>query len=387
MFYLRNGSGQIVWSDTSTFQPQYFLPSATASTVTDNFTLTNIPAGNYTLLLKIVDPSNGYRSPLALAIQGRQPDGAYVLRTGIPVTTSGSNLPPTATISDINLTNSVTLPTNSVSLNVSANDPDGSISSYAWTKVSGPAATIVSPSASTTSITGLVEGNYVFQCVVTDNGGLTTIASKGISVLPATPAPVAPTANAGTDSTITLPKNTVTLIGSGTDPDGTVVSYLWSKVSGPTAGIVSPTSQTTQLNNLLAGTYVFRLTVTDNSGSTGTDDVQVFVNPAPSANMPPVSVPGPTQTIKAPATTTVLNGSLSYDTDGSVVSYVWTKISGSGSTLLTPNSASTSVSGLVPGQYIYQLEVTDNQGAKNLAYIVVNVVLPTSKKHSFFKGN
>ncbi|HMU46596.1 MAG TPA: hypothetical protein PKC72_09520, partial [Chitinophagaceae bacterium] len=38
-----------------------------------------------------------------------------------------------------------------------------------------------------------------------------------------------PTANAGPDQTITLPVNTVTVNGSGTDPDGTITAYLWTK--------------------------------------------------------------------------------------------------------------------------------------------------------------
>ena len=42
-----------------------------------------------------------------------------------------------------------------------------------------------------------------------------------------------PTANAGTNQAITLPTSTVSLSGSGTDPDGTISSYAWAKVSGP----------------------------------------------------------------------------------------------------------------------------------------------------------
>ena len=60
------------------------------------------------------------------------------------------------------------------------------------------------------------------------------------------PAPVSgplqnipPVANAGVDNTITLPANSVTLSGSGTDADGTVVSYSWAKISGPAGGNIS----------------------------------------------------------------------------------------------------------------------------------------------------
>jgi len=91
-----------------------------------------------------------------------------------------------------------------------------------------------------------------------------------------------PTADAEPESqSITLPTNSANLTGSGSDPDGSITGYAWSKVSGPaTYTINSPTSQNTTVSNLVEGTYVFRLTVTDNDGATGTDDVTVIVNPA-----------------------------------------------------------------------------------------------------------
>ncbi|MDQ6845616.1 MAG: PKD domain-containing protein, partial [Bacteroidota bacterium] len=88
-----------------------------------------------------------------------------------------------------------------------------------------------------------------------------------------------PVANAGGDQTITLPVNTVTITGSGTDPDGTIASYLWTQISGPSsAGIVNSNLPTVTLNNLLQGVYQFQLKVTDNAGATNTDVMQVTVN-------------------------------------------------------------------------------------------------------------
>ncbi|MBA2746447.1 MAG: carbohydrate-binding protein, partial [Flavisolibacter sp.] len=89
-----------------------------------------------------------------------------------------------------------------------------------------------------------------------------------------TPTNQAPTANAGSAQTITLPTNSVTLTGSGTDPDGTIASYAWTKVSGPDGGtITSPAQASTTVTGLTQGSYTFRLTVTDNGGATGTADV------------------------------------------------------------------------------------------------------------------
>lgn len=90
----------------------------------------------------------------------------------------------------------------------------------------------------------------------------------------------APLANAGLDKTITLPSNSAVINGSGTDSDGTITSYSWTKISGSTTTLSNSNSINLSVSNLLAGTYVFRLTVTDNKGAKGNDDVKItVVNP------------------------------------------------------------------------------------------------------------
>jgi dienelactone hydrolase len=90
-----------------------------------------------------------------------------------------------------------------------------------------------------------------------------------------------PVANAGSDKTITLPTSSITLSGSATDADGTISKYSWTKVAGPSTYVFSSTTVATPtVSGLLAGTYTFRLTATDNSGATDYDDVNVIVNPA-----------------------------------------------------------------------------------------------------------
>ncbi|MBO9684668.1 MAG: hypothetical protein J7502_18710, partial [Flavisolibacter sp.] len=93
-----------------------------------------------------------------------------------------------------------------------------------------------------------------------------------------------PTVNAGNDQTITLPTSFVQLNGTASDPDGSIASYSWSKVSGPSQFSFSSTSTASPLvSGLAQGTYTFRLTVTDNQGATAIDDVNVIVNAAPTA--------------------------------------------------------------------------------------------------------
>jgi len=53
------------------------------------------------------------------------------------------------------------------------------------------------------------------------------------------PAPnKAPIAYSGDDITITLPTNSTILNGIGTDVDGTITNYQWTKISGPATTIV-----------------------------------------------------------------------------------------------------------------------------------------------------
>lgn len=89
-----------------------------------------------------------------------------------------------------------------------------------------------------------------------------------------------PIADAGPSTSITLPRDTVTLVGSGTDADGQVASYLWSKVSGPTSFNISNALLPSPLfSDLTEGVYIFQLTVTDNEGASGSDTVSVTVKP------------------------------------------------------------------------------------------------------------
>ena len=89
-----------------------------------------------------------------------------------------------------------------------------------------------------------------------------------------------PVADAGASQTVTLPVEGVTLTGNGTDADGKVVTYLWEQVDGPAAStIVDPGAPVTVVQGLVAGTYIFQLSVFDNLGGIGTDTTVITVKP------------------------------------------------------------------------------------------------------------
>ena len=106
---------------------------------------------------------------------------------------------------------------------------------------------------------------------------------SGLEIFDAVAGPGPPTANAGLDQTITLPTNSLVLNGTGNDPDGGTVSFMWDQQSGPsTATLTNENTADLTASDLVEGTYVFRLTVTDDENDTAFDDVSVNVLPEPS---------------------------------------------------------------------------------------------------------
>src|SRR6185312_7396837 len=277
----------------------------------------------------------------------------------VQVTVNGAvNIPPVA---DAGSDQTITLPINSVTLSGSGTDADGSITNYNWTQISGPSSISIANSISPDiPLTGLIEGVYNFQLEVTDNDGATGADIIQVTVN-AAPNEV-PVADAGSDQIITLPVSTITLSGSGSDADGTIVNYTWTKISGPSGNtFVNANSSNTDVTGLVQGVYQFQLAVTDNDGAIGTDIIQITVNNA--VNSAPIANAGPDQMISLPMNSITLSGS-GNDMDGTVTNYKWTQITGpSGNNIVNANSPTTDVNGLGSGIYQFQLEVTDNSGA------------------------
>jgi hypothetical protein len=153
------------------------------------------------------------------------------------------------------------------------------ISSTAWTQVSGPnTATISSPSTLSTVVSGLIPGTYVFQNTETDNNTGTNLANVTV-IVSSTNTP--PTVSAGPNQTITLPTSSVTLAGSASanSPATSITTYAWAQLSGPNTGTFSNTAIAgPTFSGLIAGTYVLKLTATDNNGNTNSATVNIVVN-------------------------------------------------------------------------------------------------------------
>ncbi len=88
----------------------------------------------------------------------------------------------------------------------------------------------------------------------------------------------APTAQAGGHRTVSLPLAQLTIPGAGqASPGRTIAKYAWTKLDGPNVQMTNADRAHLKLTNLAAGTYHFRLTVTDNVGAKGTDEITLTV--------------------------------------------------------------------------------------------------------------
>ena len=362
LYYNTSATRLIAWYGTTYSTSQF--SSYQSATGQDLHSLVNIDplfvsSSNYHL--QSASPAISAGKDVGLPYKGRAPDlGLYE---------SSFNLPPTANAGS---NQTITLPTNTVSLSASGSDADGTISSYSWTKVSGPnSGTIINANAASAIVNNLSQGVYQFELKVTDDKG--AVGKDTVQVTVNTAPNMPPTANAGKDQTITLPTNTVSLSGNGTDADGTISSYAWTKISGPSGGTINNANFASAImNNLSEGVYLFELKVTDDKGAVGKDTVQITVNAAP--NMPPTANAGKDQTITLPANSVSFSGN-GTDADGTISSYAWTKISGpSGEIINNANSASAIANNLSEGVYQFELQVTDDKGAvgKDTVQITVN---------------
>lgn len=186
-----------------------------------------------------------------------------------------------------------------------------------------------------------------------------------------------PLAKAGKDQSITTSDGTITIsAASSSDPDGSIVRYIWTKLSGPAKGQLSgTTTENLKITDLTStGTYKFQLKVIDNRAEWSYDTVVLNVSKGDaSSNSKPEANAGRDQTIELPDELT-LNGSESDDPDGSITEYEWSKIDGPDNYQFdNTTDVITNVSELVAGVYKFRLKVTDNRGATATDDVTITV--------------
>lgn len=179
------------------------------------------------------------------------------------------NTPPVAQLNGPSSANRVTPVTFDGS---GSGDADGDPLSYQW-QITGPVAMAGTSPTFTASFGKL--GTYDVTLTVSD-GLASATASKTASVQN-----LNPTVSAGPAQTV-QPKSAVNLVGSASDPDGSLASYQWKQLSGPTVslkGVTTPTASfaAPSLGKATSATLTFQFQATDNDGGASSATTTVTV--------------------------------------------------------------------------------------------------------------
>ena len=237
-----------------------------------------------------------------------------------------------------------------------SSDPDGTLVFYEWKQGSNVLGTSEIINAD------FQLGSHTVTLSVTDDDGQTDTDDVLIIVNSNLP----PIANAGPDQTVNdVDANgveSVILDGSAsTDIDGKIVSYEWkegSTILGASDIITS---------DFQVGEHNVVLTVIDDNGAVDSDTVLLTVNP----NQPPTALAGDDKTVDDSdgngSESVTLDGSGSFDPDGTIASYEW-KIA---DIVLGTNAILTTDFNI--GVHTVALTVTDNTGQTNTDTVLVTV--------------
>lgn len=193
-------------------------------------------------------------------------------------------------------------------------------------------------------------GTYTITYIVRDKAGNTTTVKRTVLVVKSTPSDTtAPVISLNGSNPVELTQGT-----AYTDAGATATDDVDGTVSVTTSGTVDVNT---------VGTYTLTYTATDAAGNTATATRTVVVKEA--ANVAPTANAGTPQTINE-NTLVTLDGTASTDTDGSIVAYAWTQVSGPAVELSNANtSQATFTAPEVTAETLltFKLVVTDNKGA------------------------
>ncbi len=285
------------------------------------------------------------------------------------------------------------LPTNTIDIQGTADDPDGKIASFRWTQLSGAAASLSGTNTSRLRASNLREGSYIFQLTVTDDDGASHSDKMLVSVKRSGTNPPddgtddgpssnnsIPFAYAGPDLVITLPTNSVTIQGEASDKDGKIVSYEWAKTYGNRASFSGANTSKVRIYDLEKGIYIFRLRVRDNNGGVKDDLFKITVNGSAtgddknnsSENSIPYAYAGPDRVLTLPTNSVTIQATAS-DKDGRIVSYQWEKTYGHNASFSGDRTSKVTISNLERGIYIFRLTVKDDRGGVREDYFKITV--------------
>lgn len=277
---------------------------------------------------------------------------------------------------------------------------DGVISTFRWRQLSGPFQ-FTSRDGNLLAVVPQSAGTYEFELTVIDNTGLTSLPRKvKVPVVPAgDPAVGPPRAQLALASPFSdgPPPVLQGTLGGGVSIDGSssasrnggTLTFRWTQLSGPLAGLGGADTAQLQVQSLpAAGPYLFELTVTDQNGVSETVEVWVAVG-APGQSPPRARLADvPTLTLGPDGTVTVvIDGSQS--SGQGQLTYRWHQVRGMPLFIDPTTGATATLTVTRPGVYEVVLEVQDaggvNSAPMHVTFEVMGTADPTLASGASFK--
>jgi hypothetical protein len=191
-----------------------------------------------------------------------------------------------------------------------------------------------------------------------------------------------PTANAGSNSN--QPINTLFHLNgtASTAASGWgIQTYLWSHVGGPNQNTNLPAFSLSPITNTIGGVDTFSLTVTDNAWQTGTATVMITNG----NDTIPYLFPSLGSLITLPTSSATISVVAVPHNGATISTYSWAKTSGPSTfTITSPTAASTTVTGLVAGIYVFTVTVTDSYSETNTATVAVVVHAASGTQYTWY---
>ncbi len=240
-------------------------------------------------------------------------------------------------------------------------DPDGSIVLYEWDYDGDGTYDEASPAPMVTTHIYYDPGEYTAVLRVTDDRDATGTDSRVITVNEKIQNQL-PTADAGPDLEAQVGSD-VTLVGTGEDPDGSIVTYKWDfDGDGEYDPPFSTTTGTAVHTYDDIGEYVARLLVIDDMDGAATDTCKVNITPV-HVNQPPTADAGSDDIVEVVQGEEVEFQGTGTDPDGYIVLYEW-DFDGAGTYDWNDTQARVAVwTYEETGLFVARFRVTDNDGA------------------------
>ncbi|KAK8746359.1 hypothetical protein OTU49_017374 [Cherax quadricarinatus] len=228
--------------------------------------LSNLEEGHYQFILRVAD-SIGQSSNTSVYVYVQKPNLAA------PKANAGEDI-------------QIVLPNTTVMLDGTHSTDNTMTTHWLWKQISGPnTAHFLKTDEVKVNISGLTKGKYTFELTAWNGDDPTKNTTDNVTVTVIQDKNVPPKANAGGDFSVVLPVSVVEVDGSKSADDVAVTKWLWERdATSLAAGKVingSDHSPILMFTDVVAGGYVWKLTVWDEQGAFTSDTVSIIVKEGP----------------------------------------------------------------------------------------------------------